>query len=167
MDVTHLWYVCCVYPGEGEPAVTDWDIAVVPVGPDGNTTSKLHADTIGILASTENPDQAFEALTYLAAAPELTSIWGALPARPSQQDAFFATQSERFAPLTIDWQVAKDMLEYPDVPSHEAYMPNFDRADPANKDLGSKLWTTPDLDVGAEIDAHVGTLQAIFDETGE
>lgn len=167
MDVTHLWYVCCVYPGEGTPAVTDWDIAVVPVGPDGNTTSKLHADTIGILASTENPDQAFEALSYLAAAPELTSIWGALPARPSQQDAFFAAQSERFAPLTIDWDVAKEMLQYPDVPSHEAYMPNFDRADPANKDLGSKLWTTPGLDVGAEIDAHVATLQAIFDQTGE
>ena len=59
------------------------------------------------------------------------------------------------------------MLQYPDVPSHEAYMPNFGRADPANKDLGSKLWTTPDLDVDAEISAHVATLQSIFDETGE
>ncbi len=51
MDVVHLWYTCCVYPAEGTPPVTDWDIAVVPAGPDGKTTSKLHADTIGILAT--------------------------------------------------------------------------------------------------------------------
>jgi multiple sugar transport system substrate-binding protein len=56
------------------------------------------------------------------------------------------------------------MLEYPDNPSHEAWMPNFDRADSANKDLGSRLWNTEDLDVSAEIDAHVEELQAIFDE---
>ena len=65
MDVVHQWYTCCVYPAEGTPAVTDWDIAVLPVGPDGNITSKLHADTIGILDTTEYPDQAFEALTFL------------------------------------------------------------------------------------------------------
>jgi multiple sugar transport system substrate-binding protein len=72
--------------------------------------------------------------------------------------------SERFAPLEIDWNVATQMLEYPDNPSHEAYMPNFDRADAANKEFGNKIWTTPDLDLNAEIDAHVATLQSIFDE---
>jgi multiple sugar transport system substrate-binding protein len=41
MDVVHQWYTCCVYPGEGEPAVKDWDIAVLPTGPDGKITSKL------------------------------------------------------------------------------------------------------------------------------
>jgi multiple sugar transport system substrate-binding protein len=165
MDVVHMWYVCCINPASGEPAVTDWDIAVLPTEPGGEIISKLHADTIGILSATENPDEAFEALQYLAAAPELTSAWGALPARPSQQDAFFEQQTERFAPLEIDWQVAKDMLQYPDVPSHEAYMPNFDRADAANKEFGSKLWTTPGLDLNAEIDGQVATLQSIFDES--
>ena len=43
-------------------------------------------------------------------------------------------------------------------------MPNFDVADSANKDLGSRLWNTPDLDVGAELDAHIELLQGIFDE---
>jgi multiple sugar transport system substrate-binding protein len=55
------------------------------------------------------------------------------------------------------------MLGYPDNPSHEAFMPNFQEADSANKDLGSKLWTTPDLDVDAELDAQVELLQGIFD----
>ena len=62
MDVVHTWYTCCVYPGEGTPSVTDWDIAVLPEGPDGTITSKLHADTIAIMSSTEHPDEAFEVL---------------------------------------------------------------------------------------------------------
>jgi multiple sugar transport system substrate-binding protein len=163
MDVVHQWYTCCVYPGEGEPLVTDWDIAVLPVGPDGNITSKLHADTIGIMDSTENPEAAFEALQFLTKSPELIQTWGAMPAIESQRPDFFAGLEERFAPLEIDWNVSSLMLQYPDNPSHEAFMPNFPEADSANKDLGSKLWTTPDLDVNAEIDSHVETLQGIFD----
>jgi multiple sugar transport system substrate-binding protein len=164
MDVVHQWYTCCVYPGEGETAaVTDWDIAVLPVGPDGNITSKLHADTIGVLDTTENPDQAFAALSFLTQSPELIQTWGAMPAIESQRAAFFSGLDERFAPLDIDWNVSTIMLGYPDYPSHEAYMPNFQEADSANKDLGSKLWTTPDLDVDAELDAQVELLQDIFD----
>jgi len=166
MDVVHQWYTCCVYPGEGTPAVTDWDIAVLPVGPDGNITSKLHADTIGILDSTEFPDQAFEALSFLSKSPELITTWGATPAIESQRAAFFEGLDTRFAPLEIDWNVSQLMLGYPDNPSHEAYMPNFQEADSANKDLGSKLWTTPDLDLDAELDAHLELLQGIFDSAG-
>jgi multiple sugar transport system substrate-binding protein len=160
MDVVHQWYVCCV------AEVPNWDIAVLPVGPDGNITSKLHADTIGIMDTTENPDEAFEALTYLAASPELITTWGAMPAVTSQRAAFFAGLDERFAPLEVNWDVSSLMLEYPDNPSHEAYMPNFLEADSANKDLGSKIWTQDDLDLDAEIDAHVQALQAIFDAGG-
>lgn len=164
MDVVHQWYTCCIYPAEGDPAVTDWDIAVLPVGPDGEITSKLHADTIAIMSSTEHPEEAFEVLTFLAASPELTEVWGALPAIEGQRDAFFAALDERFAPLEIDWNVSTQMLEYPDNPSHEAFMPNFDEADSANKDLGNRIWTTPDLELQAEIDAHVELLQGIFDD---
>jgi multiple sugar transport system substrate-binding protein len=164
MDVVHQWYTCCIYPAEGTPSVTDWDIAVLPEGPDGNITSKLHADTIGIMASTEHPDEAFQVLSFLAASPELTQVWGALPAIESQRDAFFAGLDETFAPLEIDWNVSTQMLEYPDNPSHEAFMPNFDEADSANKDLGSRLWNTPGLDLDAELDAHVELLQGLFDE---
>ena len=160
MDVVHQWYVCCV------AEVPNWDIAVLPVGPDGNITSKLHADTIGIMDTTANPDAAFEALTYLAASPELVTTWGAMPAVTSQRAAFFAGLDERFAPLEIAWDVSSLMLQYPDNPSHEAFMPNFAEADSANKDLGSKIWTTPDLDLDAEIDAHVEALQALFDAGG-
>jgi multiple sugar transport system substrate-binding protein len=97
-----------------------------------------------------------------------------MPARPGAQDAFFKDlQTSQDAtrktlgldPLSIDWQVAKDMLNYTDTPSHESYMPNFQRADAANKALGSKFWTTPGLNVGTEIDALVTELNGIFAET--
>jgi len=166
MDVVHQWYVCCVYPADGTPAVTDWDIAVLPEGPDGNITSKLHADTIGILDTTEHPAEAFEALSFLAQSPELVQTWGAMPAIESQRAAFFDGLTERFAPLEIDWSVSSLMLGYPDNPSHEAFMPNFEETDSANKDFGAKLWTTPGLNLADEIDAQVETLQALFDEGG-
>jgi multiple sugar transport system substrate-binding protein len=164
MDVVHQWYTCCVYPAEGEPPVTDWDIAVLPTGPDGNITSKLHADTVGILDTTENPEAAFEVVNWIRTNPELLQAWGALPAEIDQRDAFFTALDEQFAPLEIDWNVSTQMLEYPDVPSHEASMPNFSEANAANGEFGSTLWTTPDLDIQAEIDAHVERLQGIFDE---
>jgi hypothetical protein len=41
-------------------------------------------------------------------------------------------------------------------------MPNFQEADSANKDLGSKIWNDADLDLDAAIDEHVKTLQGIF-----
>ncbi len=164
MDVVHQWYTCCIVPATGEPPVTDWNIAVLPVGPDGNITSKLHADTIGIMDATENPDEAFEALFYLTQSAELTETWGAMPAIESQRADFFANLDEQFAPLEIDWEVSTLMLEYPDNPNHEAFMPNFDEADSANKDLGSKLWNTPGLDLDAELDAHVELLQGLFEQ---
>jgi multiple sugar transport system substrate-binding protein len=167
MDVVHQWYTCCILPDEGQAAtVPNWDIAVLPEGPDGNVTSKLHADTIGIMDSTENPEAAYSALSFLTKSPELITTWGAMPAIESQRDAFFASQSERFAPLEIDWDVSTEMLGYPDNPSHEAFMPNFAEADSANKDLGSKLWTTPDLDFDATIEEHIQTLQGLFDTGG-
>jgi multiple sugar transport system substrate-binding protein len=166
MDVVHQWYTCCIVPAEGEAPVTDWDIAVLPTGPDGNITSKLHADTLGILDTTENPEAAFEVLNWIRTNPGLLQAWGALPAEISQRDAFFAGLDEQFAPLEIDWNVSSQMLEYPDNPSHEAFMPNFNEANAANGEFGSKLWTTPDLDLQSEIDAHVERIQGIFDEAG-
>ena len=160
MDVVHQWYTCCLAD------VSDWDIAVLPTGPDGTVTSKLHADTVGILDTTENPEAAFEVLNWIRQNPDLLQAWGALPAVVDQRDAFFAALDEQFAPLEVDWSVSTQMLGFPDVPSHEAFMPNFVEANSANGEFGSRLWTTPDLDLQAEIDAHVERIQGIFDESG-
>ena len=163
MDFVHLWYVCCAWPADGEPKVPNWDIAVPPAH-DGTTTAKLHADTVGIMKSTKHPDEAFEVMSYLLNNDTLIARYGALPAVESKQAAFFEALDERFAPNEIDWQVALDMLAYPDVPSHEADMPNFLKSDAAIKAFQEKLITTDGLDVAAEAETLRETLQGLFDE---
>jgi multiple sugar transport system substrate-binding protein len=163
MDFVHLWYTCCAWPAEGEPKTPNWDIAVPP-SDDGNPTAKLHADTFGIMKATAHPDEAFEVLTYLLNNDTLIARYGALPAVESKQAAFFEALDERFAPNEIDWQVALDMLGYPDVPSHEADMPNFLKSDAAIKAFQEKLITTPGLDIPAEAETLREELQGLFDE---
>ena len=87
----------------------------------GEATSKLHADTFRILSSTENPEAAFEVLTYLLddAAPVLLDTYGALPAREDLREPFFAGLDELF-PQGVNWDAALAGLERPDVPSHES-----------------------------------------------
>jgi hypothetical protein len=50
-----------------------------------------------------------------------------------------------------------------DVPNHEAYMPNFPRADDRVKTFQSEMEGTSGINVDAEIDQLVADLQAIFD----
>jgi multiple sugar transport system substrate-binding protein len=164
MDFVHLWYTCCAWPTEGTPATPNWDIAVPPASADGTTTAKLHADTFGIMKSTKHPDEAFEVLTYLLNNDTLIARYGALPAVKSKQAAFFDALDARFAPNEIDWQVALDMLGYPDVPSHEADMPNFLKSDAAIKAFQEKLITTEGLDIPAEAESLREELQGLFDE---
>ncbi len=158
IGMSHLWYTCCL----GE--VANWDLAVHPAY-DGEVTAKLHADTFRILSASNNPEAAFEVLTYLLgpASDELLAVYGGLPWDTEKQDEFFATLDERF-PQGVNWQVAVDSLDYPDNPSHESNMPDFQRADNRVGAFLSRLNSTPDLDLEAEIATFVSDLQAIFDE---
>jgi multiple sugar transport system substrate-binding protein len=160
MALTHLWFTCCI---EGAP-VDNWDLAVLPTNADGTTTSKLHADTYRILDSTENPEAAFEVLTYLIgeASPQLTLTYGALPIRENEQAAYFEAQDARY-PQGVDWSIVNKMLEYPDIPSHEQALPNNNQARDRLLAFVSLLKSDGTLDLGAEVDTLVSDLQAIYD----
>ncbi|MBZ0305884.1 MAG: extracellular solute-binding protein [Anaerolineae bacterium] len=157
MAATHLWYTCCL----GE--VTNWDLAAMP-SYNGVVTAKLHADTFRILEMTDNPEAAFEVLAYLIgdAAPTLLQVYGGMPADASQQDAFFATLDETF-PQGVNWQVAIDSQAYPDNPSHEGWMPNFNEADERASAFMTLIQGTEGLDIPAELENLRSELQAIFD----
>ncbi|NMC55559.1 MAG: extracellular solute-binding protein [Chloroflexi bacterium] len=153
----HLWCHAC---SESE----DWDIAAMP-SYNGEITAKLHADTFRIMKSTKNPEAAFKVLDYLTgeAAEELLLVYGGMPARHSLQDSYFATLDEAH-PQGVDWEVAKAALNYTDNPSHEANMPNFNKATERIGAFQTLFQSTPDLDINAEIDKLVADLQVIFDE---
>ena len=88
-----------------------------------------------------------------------------MPARPDRQDAFFETlgQTEGF-PDEVDWQVAKDSIEYADNPNFEAAMPKYNETLDILKKYRSRWTTTPNLDMNAEIDKLRAEVQAAWDK---
>jgi len=155
MTHSHLWYTCCV------DKVPNWDIAPVP-SYEEQTTANLHTDMLGILNTTEYPEEALEALYYLANSPELIEVWGGMPPQESLQEDFFTELDEEF-PQGVNWWVALESLDYFDIPSHEGYMPNFSMADERLWDFKTLYESTPGLDLDTELDLLVADLQEIFE----
>ena len=160
MAHTHLWYTCCIED-------TEWQAAALP-SYNGVVTAKLHADTFRILNTTEHPQEAFEVLTYLIgdASLDLLAVYGGMPARESDREAFFANLDEKYT-QGVNWQVAMDGINYPDNPSHELWMPNYNKAEDLLRNFVTLYGSTPDLDMDAELDKLVSDLQAVFDEVAE
>jgi multiple sugar transport system substrate-binding protein len=158
MALTHLWYTCCI----GD-AGDDWDLAAVPEN-NGTVTSNFNADTFRIWKDTEHPEEAFEVVSYLLteASADLLQVYGAMPANPDLQDAFFAAKDEQF-PQGVDWQVVRDSIPYADNPSFEAYTPSYKEAFDAIVEFGDTLRSTEGLDLDAEIESFTEELQTIFD----
>jgi multiple sugar transport system substrate-binding protein len=144
---------------------TDWDLAAIP-SHNGTTTSPLNADTFAIHKDTKSPDAAFAALTYLLddSSDQLLQLYGGMPARPDKQDAFFETlgQTEGF-PDEVDWQVAKDSLEFADNPNFEAPMPKYNETLDILTAYRSKWADTPGLNMDDEIEALRAEIQAAWD----
>jgi multiple sugar transport system substrate-binding protein len=165
MDEGHTWFTCCVAPPA--PAKQfDFGFAVNP-SYNGTITSPLHADTFSILKSTKNPDAAFKALTALIGSSDLLTTYGAMPADPAKQDAWFKSINANFPGITLDWSVPQAMLAYPDNPNHQSYMPNFAKAKTALQAFQNKYRTTSGLDIDAELATLQQTLQGIFDEPAQ
>lgn len=157
MAQSHLWYTCCLED-------TEWDAAAMP-SYNGEITARLHADTFRILNSTENPLQAVEFLTFLVgdASLDLLGVYGGMPARPDDQQAFFDGLDEKYT-QGVNWDVVRASLAYADVPSHEEPLPNNNKANDRLDSFLSLLRSEPSVDVQAEIDTLLIDLQAIFDE---
>ena len=164
MATTHLWYTCCI----DSKTVSSWDVAVMP-GYNGVVTSKMHGDTFAIMKNSANPEAAFKVYTYMLGegSEDLYAIYGGLPARTSQQDAFFAALDQKFAPNQVNWQVFLDSIAYMDIPNHEAYVPNFSKAAEAFQALGSDLRLIENLYLEGRINQLIVDLNVIYRNGGE
>ncbi len=166
MVTIHQWYM-----GWGTADMTaPWDLAPVP-SYEGTTTAKLHADTFGIMQSSQHPAEAFEVLSYLLgdAAEELATTYGGMPARLSLQTNFYdnyaKTLSEQYPNTNFDvnWPVALEALSYPDNPNHEEGMPSFLESSDRYTSYTQVVDNNADADVNAELDKLQADLQVIFD----
>jgi multiple sugar transport system substrate-binding protein len=162
MTHLHLWYVATWALGE---ANFDWDLAATP-SYDGEITSKMHADTFGILKASENQEAAFTVLNYMLSpevSPQLLDIYGGMPARISLQEPWLNNYFEtNFPDQEIDKQVVIDSMEYADNPNHESYMPSFLETTDRYNEFWNRLANEPDLDFDAEVEQLLTDLEGIF-----
>ena len=161
MASAHLWYTCCLADSDGQQQ-DFWDLAALP-SRDGEVISKFHGDTFRIHRDSENPQLAFEVLTYFFedAALPLLSTYGGLPAREDIRDDYFAGLDEQFT-QGVNWDVIVAGLDFPDVPNHQANLPNFLQSDSRIKQLEVPLLENADFDIDAEVAALEADLEAIW-----
>ena len=159
------WYMCCT----GD--VKTWDAGAMPTYK-GKVNGRIDADTFRIWKGTKNLDAAFTVVTYLVTtgvqkliigSKEMPAAYGALPARNQDFNAWLAAKKEAF-PQVKNWDLVSAGLSYPDSPSAEAYMPNYNEAWTATGAAYSKWINTSGLDITAEADALQKQLQSIFDK---
>ncbi len=166
MVEAHSWFTCCVWPAApAKPVVKDFGWAVAP-SYNGTTTAKLHADTFSIMKGSKHPDLAFKAVAALVDSNELLVDYGAFAANQSKQQSFIDAINAQFEGIDLDWSVPQTMLSYPDIPNHQAYMPNYGKAKAALQAFWNKYRTTAGLDIDAELSTLKTTLQGIFDSNG-
>ena len=158
MSQNYLWSTY----GVGDSG-EDWDMAASP-SYQGQTTAAFNADTFRIHKDTKHPDEAFEVLTYLLGegSGDLLTTYGGMPARPSEQDAFFETLGANFK-HDIDWNVAKEGVKYADVPNFESFMPAYNESLDLLITFGTKWQATSGLNLDTEIEDLKTQLQAIWD----
>lgn len=161
IDEGHTWFTCCVTPAAPAKPFT-FGFAVQPTV-NGTTTSPLHADTFSILKTTKVPDAAFKALAGIVASGELLTAYGAMPADQTKQQAWFDSIDAQFPGIDLDWDVAKQMLAYPDIPNHQSNVPDYAKVRSAMQAFGNAYRTTAGLDMDAELAKLQQTLQGIFD----
>jgi multiple sugar transport system substrate-binding protein len=163
MDETHSWYACCVNPAApAKPIVKDFGWAIAP-SYNGTITAKLHADTFSLLKTSKHPEQAFKALTVLANSGALLNVYGAFPADPALQPAFFESVNATYPNVKLDWSVPQAMLSHPDKPNHQAWTPDYAKMNTAIQAFQNKYRTTDGLNIDTELDTLKTTLQGIFD----
>jgi multiple sugar transport system substrate-binding protein len=161
MARTHLWYTCCLGDLKGK-----WDIAVLPTY-EGKNYVTVDADTFRILKSSKNQKEAFEVLSYLLgdASLDLLKVYGGLPARAKDQDAFFENLDTKFNDKK-SWDVARKAFDFTTTPNHESDFPNFKKGMDRFTAFRTLLYSDggDKLDLKAEIDKLEKDLQAIVDE---
>ena len=165
MGLTQTWYTCCL--GSFRDAGLEFQLAIQPMGADGQVHGRIDADTFRIWKGTQNPEAAFEVLAYLitTGADTLLPVYGAMPAVPEKTEAFFQQKSEDYPFVTQEsWDVFVQGLAYPDTPSSEQYQPNSIQANNRFAAFFDLLRNTEGLDFEAEYAQLVEDINAIYNE---
>ncbi len=162
----HTWFTCCVWPAApAKPVVKSFGWAVPPSN-NGTVTAKLHADTFSIMKGSKHPDLAFTALKAMIDSQDLLVDYGAFAANADKRQSFVDAINAQFKGIALDWSVPETTLSHPDIPNHQAFVPNYGKAKAALQAFWNKYRTTPGLDIDAELNTLKSTLQSVYDSAG-
>lgn len=165
MGLTQTWYTCCLV--ELRDAGYEFQMAIQPSSPDGVVNGRVDADTFRIWKGTPHPQEAFEVLKYLitTGGDKLLPAYGAMPAIAEKTDDFFAVKSADYPFVTQEsWDVFIQGLAYPDTPSAEQYLPEWNEAFARIQTFGDLMNNTEGLDFDAEFDKLQSDLTAIYNK---
>ncbi len=161
MSENYLWSTYGV-----SDAGDDWNLAATPQY-NGKTTAAFNADTFRIMKSTQHPDEAWKVLTYLLGdgGKKLLKAYAAMPAVPSEQDAFFQALQADYT-QTIDWNVVREGAKYADVPNYESWVPAYNQTFSLIQTFNTKWQATPGLNLDSEIADLKAQMQAVWNKGG-
>jgi multiple sugar transport system substrate-binding protein len=164
MTIQPSWYACCMQD------VSTWDAAAMP-SYTGKIGGRIEESTFRIWKGTRHPVEAFEVLEYLVREGVQKLIIGesgqsplydyAVPARIADQKNWLAAQRKHF-PWVKNWDVLLAGLNYPDIPSGEASVPNYNDAWFRGITFAALLRGRGGLDLDAEIEKYRTDLETIF-----
>jgi len=167
MSLVPLWFTGSMVDGTTNKAYPiNFNIGVVPVSLDNQTHVATDADTFRILKQTKNPQAAFIVMSYLLnqAVPQLSSIYGAFPARTEYQKGWVDSENAIFT-QGVDWQVAIDSLKYanPGIWHHESNVPDYQQTEDRFSSFQSLLFgdSGAKMDVPSELTKLQTDLQAM------
>jgi multiple sugar transport system substrate-binding protein len=158
-----VWYTCCM------GNVKTWDAAAMP-SYNGVVAGRVDADTFRIWKGTKHPAEAFAVVAYLVTtgvqkliigSKDAPSAYGAVPARTSDLPVWIEGKKASF-PWVRNWDTITAGLAYPDVPSSEAYTPNYQEGWNRGNTFTSLVDSTGGLDIDKEIQTYISDLSAIF-----
>ena len=110
----------------------------------------MHGDTFAILKGSKVQAAAFKALSAMVNDQDLYAFYGGLPGTAAARPAFFASMNTKVGTNKIDWSVLEAMLPYPDVPNHEAWLPNYAKSTDLLTTFFTNMRQNPNLNMDAE-----------------
>ncbi len=170
MGVTNLWYTCCL--GDIAKNGGEFQFGTLPTY-QGKVHGRVDADTFRIWKGTQHPKEAFEVLKFLIGAEGVEPLivgtkdtpgaYGAFPALPAYQKAFIDAKSAQY-PFVNTWDTIIAGNAYPDVPSAEGYMPNWNEAWSRMNTFYDLMNNTEGLDMDKEMATLEADLTVIFNK---
>jgi multiple sugar transport system substrate-binding protein len=171
MAVLPNWYLCCLI--DYGKAGNTFQMGILP-SYNGKPNGRVDADTFRVWKGTQHPAEAVEVVKFLVTtavdklvvgSAAVPPAYGAVPAVTAKQQPFLDAKAAIYPFVTPEsWAVMMAGLAYPDVPSAEGYMPNYNEAWARLGTFGDLMNNTEGLDLAAEIAILEADLTAIFNK---